>query len=187
MNPNNVQIPVTRAFKDNLIPLAISPVLSTADSMSIYAAFLSPIVSFKKDIMMVPDTGYLTFDKLTQQYRISNKEKLIAQSLPGNYVSLDTRKCIEFGEGRLNLGADLQTVDIKTVGNITDYIIPDSVVINTAILLNFFFDDGAMDKMANDAQGFTNLRPIDFEDATFQKNLRELMGKDEADKLISLN
>ncbi len=185
VDPNNVEIPVGMALNDNLIPLAVSPVLSTADSITIYGAFLSPIVNYKKDFVMVPDSGYLAYDKATQQYRISNKEKLIAQTLPGNYVSLDTRKCIEYGEGKIKLGADLGMVDMKTVGNLTDYIIPDSTVCNLSMLFNFFFDDGAMDKMAKDAQGFTNLKPIDFEDPTFQKNLRELMGKDEADKLVS--
>jgi hypothetical protein len=74
---------------------------------------------------------------------------------------------------------------VKTVGNITDYIIPDSVDCNVSMLINFFFDDGAMDKMATDAAGFTNLQPIDVSNPDYQKNLRELMGKDEADKLIS--
>ncbi len=185
VDPNNVEIPIGKARNDNGIPLAVSPVMSTADSTSIYGAFLSPIVNIKKDIIIVPDSGYLAYDPPSQQYRISNKEKLIAQTLPGNYVSLNTRKCIEYGEGVMNLGGDLQAFDLKTVGNITDYIIPDSVVCNVAMLANFFFDDGAMDKMAADAQGFTNLRPINFEDPDFQKNLRELMGKDEADKLVS--
>jgi hypothetical protein len=163
----------------------VSPVISTSDSVYIYSAFLSPLVNPKKDRIIVPDSGYLAFDPATQQYRISNKEKLIAQTLPGNYVSLDTRKCIEYGEGNLNLGVDLQMVDLKVVGNITDYIIPDSVECNVSMLINFFFDDAAMEKMSTDAQAFTNLTPVNVEDPELQKNLRELMGKDEADKLIS--
>jgi hypothetical protein len=185
VDPNDVQIPVGHSLNDNNVPLAVSPVLTTMDSNRIYGAFLSPLINPKKDIVIVPDSGYLAYDIPTQQYRISNKEKLVAQTLPGNYVSLDTRKCIEYGEGQLNLGADLQQVDLKTVGNITDYIIPDSVQCNVAVLINFFFDDGAIDKMAADAASFTNLKPIDFSKEDFQKNLRELMGKDEADKLIS--
>jgi len=185
VDPNDVQIPVGHAVNDNNVQLAVSPVLATTDSNHIYGAFLSPLINPKKDVIIVPDSGYLAYDAPSQQYRISNKEKLVAQTLPGNYVSLDTRKCIEYGEGKIKLGADFPDVDLKTVGNIIDYIIPDSVICNVSMMLNFFFDDGAMDKMATDATGFTNLKPIDFSNADLQKNLRELMGKDEADKLIS--
>ncbi len=185
VDPNNVQIPVGHSVNDNNVPLAVSPVMATADSFHIYGAFLSPLINPKKDIVIIPDSGYLAYDAPTQQYRISNKEKLVAQSLPGNYVSLDTRKCIEYGEGTMHLGDDFQMVDVKTVGNITHYIIPDSVECNVSMLINFFFDDAAIDKMATDAAAFTNLKPIDVSNADFQKNLRELMGKDEADKLIS--
>ena len=186
IDPDNVQIPVKLAMSDQNIPLALSPVVSNGDSVSIYSAFLSPVINPKKDVVIIPDSGgYLAFDPPTQQYRIGSKEKLVAQTLPGNYVSLDTRKCIEYGEGNLNLGEDLQAVDLKTVGNITDYIIPDTVVCNTDILVNFFFDEGAISKMADDAEAMTTLKPLDFTDDNFQKNLRQLMGKEEGDKLIS--
>jgi len=185
VDPDNVQIPIGHARSDEKVQLSASSLFSTADSMGIYPAFLSPIVNLKKDIIMVPDSGYLTYDAPTRQYRISSKEKLVAQTLPGNYVSLDTRKCIEYGEGKLNLGADFQALDLKTVGYMTDYITPDSVVCNTAMLINFFFDDGAIDKMAADATGSAELKPVDFSNPDFQKNLQELMGKAEADKLVT--
>src|SRR6202012_1390669 len=101
------------------------------------------------------------------------------------YVSLDTRKCIEYGEGSLNMGGSLLPLDMKTVGDITDYIIPDTSVCHVDMLLNFFFDDGALGKMADEAAGMASLQPLDVSDETFQKNLRQIMGKDEGDKLIS--
>lgn len=186
VDPDNVEIPIGTAMSDDNTPLAASPVISNADSVSIYGAFLSPVVNAKKDVVVIPDSGgYLTFDSPTQQYRISTKEKLVTQTLPGDYVSLDTRKCIEYGEGNMNLGSDLQPLDLKTVGNITDYLIPDTVVCNVDMLLNFFFDDDAIAKMADDANAMTSLKSLDVSDDNFQKNLRQLMGKDEGDKLIS--
>lgn len=186
IDPDNVQIPVKTAMSDDNIPLALSPVVSNGDSVSIYGAFLSPLINPKKDVVIIPDSGgYLTYDSPTQQYRIASKEKLVAQNLPGDYVSLDTRKCIEYGEGDLELGADLQAVDLKTTGSITDYIIPDTVVCNVDMLINFFFDDAAIGKMADDAINMTSLKSLDFTDDNFQKNLKQFMGKEEGDKLIS--
>lgn len=185
VDPDNVQIPIGYSISDENVPLAVTPVLSPSDSMHIYGAFLSPLVNPRNDIKIVNDTGYLTYDAPSQEYRVAGKAKLAAQTLPGNFVSLNTRKCIEYGEGNLNLGEDLQMVDVKSVGNITDYIIPDSVECNVALLINFFFDDGAIEKMGTAATSIPSLKPVDFSNATFQKNLRELMGKEEGDKLIS--
>ena len=186
IDPNNVQIPVGASVGEDNLPLAASPVVSSEDSVSIHGTFLSPVISPKKSVVVISDSGgYLTFDDPSKQYRIASKEKLVAQTLPGNYISLDTRKCIEYGEGNLNLGANFLPLDMKTVGNITDYIIPDSVVCHVDMLLNFFFDEGAIGKMADDAEGMTSLKSLDVSDDNFQKDLRQLMGKDEGDKLIS--
>jgi hypothetical protein len=53
------------------------------------------------------------------------------------------------------------------------------------VLLNFMFDDGALDKMATDFTNMGTLKPLDFTKGDLQKDLRTLMGKDIADKFIS--
>ncbi|HSY75877.1 MAG TPA: hypothetical protein VK890_03405, partial [Bacteroidia bacterium] len=166
-------------------PLAASPVLAVTDSMHMYGAFLSPVINGKKDVVLLPDSGYLAFDKPSQQYRISSNEKLIEQSLQGNYVSLDTRRCILYGEGIMNLGPDYGPVDMQTVGNVTDYLVRDSVEAKVMVLLNFLFDDGALDKMSADFTNNGALKPIDVSKGDVQKNLRQLLGKTDADKFIS--
>jgi hypothetical protein len=187
VDPNNIQIPISaNPVNENSVPLAASPVLSgNVDSTYIYGAFLSPIINGKKDHVMLIDSGYLAYDKASGQYRISNKEKLVEQSLPGNYTSLDTRRCILYSEGRLNLGMDYGALDMQTLGSATDYLVPDSLNSKISMLLNFFFDDGALGKMAADFTNMTNLKPFDYSKPEYQKNLRELLGKDQAEKLIS--
>jgi hypothetical protein len=186
IDPNNVQIPiVSNPVNETGVALAASPILAVTDSMHMYGAFLSPLINGKKDNVLVPDSGYLTFDKPSQQYRISTTEKLIEQSLPGNYVSLDTRRCVIYAEGIMQLGPDYGNVDMQTVGDVTDYLVPDSVMARVMVLLNFMFDDGALDKMATDFTNMGTLKPLDFTKGDLQKDLRTLMGKDIADKFIS--
>lgn len=187
VNPNDIAIPVsTNPVNETGIPLSASPVLSAnPDSTYIYPAFLSPLVYPKKDVTIESDSGFLAYDKSSGQYRISNKEKLVEQSLPGNYVSLDTRRCILYNEGKMNLGPDYGALGMQTIGNMTDFIIPDSVNARVMVLLNFFFDEGALQKMGNDISNFGKLKPFDYSKQDYQKDLRELMGKDQADKLIS--
>lgn len=186
IDPSNVQIPIPgQPVNETGTPLASAPVLAVTDSLHMYGAFLSPLVNGKKDIALLPDSGYLAYDKPSAQYRIASKEKLIEQSLAGTYISLDTKRCILYGEGNLNLGPDYGPVDMQTVGNVTDYLVPDSVDVKAMVLLNFFFDDGALDKMAGDFTNMGTLKPIDVNKGDVQKNLRQFLGKEEADKLIS--
>jgi hypothetical protein len=186
IDPNNVQIPISPSTtNESNVPLAASPVLASTDSMHMYGAFLSPVINGKKDNVILPDSGFLLFDKPSMQYRISSTEKLIEQSLPGDYVSLDTRRCILYSEGKMQLGPDYGPLDMETVGNMTDYLVPDSISGRVMVLLNFLFDDGSLDKMATDVTNLGNLKPIDFSKGDLQKDLRELMGKEQADKLIT--
>ncbi len=187
IDPNNITIPVKiNPVNEGDVTLSSSPVLSaTPDSVYIYPAFLSPIVNPKEDYPMLSDSGYLAFDKPTGQYRISSKEKLSEQSIAGDYISLDTRRCILYNEGILNFGTNFGLLDWKTAGSATDYIIPDSVTAKILMTLNFFFDDGAVEKMATDLSNFIGLKPFDFSKQDYQKALREILGKDKADKLVS--
>ena len=186
VDPNDVQIPIiSHPVNETGAPLAVSPVLANTDSLHVYGAFLSPVINGKKDIVVLLDSGFLAFDKNSQEYRISSKEKLIEQSLAGNYASLDTRKCILTAEGQLSLGPDYGNLSMQTVGTMTDYLVRDSVEAKLMVLLNFFFDDGALDKMASDFTNMGSLKPVDVSKPDVTKNMRELIGKDQADKLIS--
>jgi hypothetical protein len=187
VDPNNIAIPISsKAYSDDDLLLAASPILSTRpDSIFIYPAFLSPIANPKKDVVIASDTGFLIYDKGSRQYRISNKEKLVEQSLPGNYISLDTKRCVLYNEGDMTLGPDYGTLSMRTLGSMTDYMIPDSLNARITMLLNFYFDDGALEKMGTEISNFANLKPFDYSRQDYQKNLRQLMGKEAADKLIS--
>jgi hypothetical protein len=50
---------------------------------------------------------------------------------------------------------------------------------------NFFFDDGAIDKMGDAIVEFADLKATDFSRPVFEKGMREMLGKEQADKLIS--
>src|ERR1700733_2870781 len=85
----------------------------------------------------------------------------------------------------MDLGPDYGNIDMQTVGNISDYLVRDSIEAKVMVLLNFSFDDGALDKMAADFTNMGSLKTIDVSKGDVQKNLHQLLGKDEADKLIS--
>ncbi|MCW3101870.1 MAG: hypothetical protein JWO09_310 [Bacteroidetes bacterium] len=184
INPNSIYIPVDSLPKDGAgKPLAAS-LMVTTDSTHFYSAFLSPKES-TNDPYVLPATGFLFFDKATREYRISNKEKLVERSLPGNYLSLNTAQCKVYGEGKIDLGGDFGQVKVQSFGSAIHYLIPDSVSFDMLMTTDFFFDEGALDKMSDAIVNFADLKPTDFSRPVFEKGMREMLGKDQADKLIS--
>ncbi|HEX8515744.1 MAG TPA: hypothetical protein VF868_06050 [Bacteroidia bacterium] len=184
INPNSIYIPVDTLPKDGGgKPLAAS-LMVTTDSTHFYSAFLSPKES-ANDPFVLPAAGFLFFDKGSREYRISNKEKLVERSLTGNYLSLNTAQCKVYGEGRINLGGDFGQVKVESFGSAIHYLVPDSVSFDMLMTTDFFFDDGAMDKMSDAIVNFADLAPTDFSRPVFEKGMREMLGKEQADKLIS--
>jgi len=184
INPNAIQIPITADPTDqNGKPIAVG-VMSTTDSTHVYSAFLSRRKN-KNDVEVLTADGFLIFDKNTGEYKVSNKEKLVERNLPGNYVSLHVNTCVLYGEGKMNLGADLGMVKLSPVGTASHYLIPDSTAFDLMISTDFFFDDGLMDKIADAITAKTDLSSTDFSRPVYEKGLRELIGKEKADKAIS--
>jgi len=184
INPTAIQIPITADPVDNNgKPIAVG-VMSTTDSTHVYSAFVSRRKN-KNDVEVLTADGFLIFDKNTGEYKVSNKEKLIERNLPGNYVSLHVNTCVLYGEGKMNLGADLGMVKVTPVGTATHYLVPDSTAFDLIIATDFFFDDGLMDKISDAITAKTDLPATDFSRPVYEKGLRELIGKEKADKAIS--
>ncbi|MFI5149429.1 MAG: hypothetical protein ACHQRM_06815 [Bacteroidia bacterium] len=184
IDPNAIMIPISRDPVDqNGKPIAVG-VMSTTDSTHVYSAFVSRRKN-KNDVEVLTADGFLIFDKNTGEYKVSNKEKLIERNLPGNFVSLHVNTCVLKGEGKMNLGADLGLVKIVPVGTATHYLVPDSTAFDLLMSVDFFFDDGLLDKIAEAITTKTDLPGTDFSRPVYEKGLRELIGKEKADKAIA--
>jgi hypothetical protein len=184
INPAQIYIPVTKDPKDLQNGDLSASIMLTQDSTHMYSAFLSRRHA-KSDQEILSADGFLFFDKGAREYRISNKEKLVERALPGNYLSLNTTGCVVYGEGKLEMSKSLGQVKMETVGNATHYLIPDSTVFDLMLSLDFFFDENAIDKMGEKIEKFEGLAATDQSRANYEKGLREMLGKEKADKLIS--
>lgn len=184
IDPNSIYIPISKTPVDSKDKSIAASLMVTTDSTHFYSAFLSHKKS-TNDIQVLPADGFLIFDKATREYRISNKEKLSENSLPGNYLNLNTAECKVYGEGKINLGGDFGQVKIESFGNANHLLIPDSTMFDMLMSIDFFFDDGAINTMSDALTANTNLKATDLSRPVFEKGLREMLGKEQADKLIS--
>ncbi len=184
INPKDILIPIPKeAFDMNGRPV-VNAVMYSLDTTAVYSGFLSP-KNARSDRQLIAADGFLTFDVEAKEYQISNKEKLVEQNLPGNYLSLNTENCNVYGEGKFELGADLGQVELNTVGNVTHFV-NDSADFNLLMTVNFFFDSKALRAMAKDLQVYANSAPAtDFGAETYAKGLAEIVGRERADRLLS--
>lgn len=184
INPAQILIPVSNDPRDIKNGDLSASIMITQDSTHLYSAFLSRKHA-KSDQEILAADGFLFFDKASREYRISNKEKLVERSLPGNYLSLATNNCVMYGEGKLNMSTSLGQVKMQVAGNATHYLIPDSTSFDLFMMFDFFFDEGAINKMAEKMETFEGLTPTDQSRSNYEKSLRELLGKEKADKMIA--
>lgn len=184
IDPGNIYIPISKDPVDIAGKHIATSLMVTTDSVHFYSAFLSPKQS-TNDAYVLPADGFLFFDKAAREYRVSNKEKLIERSLPGNYLSLNTSQCKVYGEGKINLGGEFGQVKLESYGNAVHMLIPDTTNFDMLLSVDFFFDDGAISKMADAISTVADLKPTDFSRPVFEKGMREMLGKEQADKLIT--
>ena len=185
INPAEILIPIPNEPKDVKGARVVNAVMYSPDTSGVYSGFVSP-KSSKKDQEIIHADGFLTYDKAAGEYRISSKEKLIEQNLPGNYLSLNTANCVLYGEGKFDFGIDLGQLEFNEVGSATHYTINDSAILHSIATVNFFFENKALKKMVSDFEVALNiLTPTDFSDPKFRKGLTELIGKEKADKVTA--
>jgi hypothetical protein len=184
INPKDILIPIPKNAVDMNGKPVVNAIMYSLDTNAVYSGFLS-LRGSRSDKEIVSADGFLTFEPEAKEYRISNKEKLVEQSLPGNYLSLNTENCAVKGEGKFELGAELGQVEVKTVGNATHFL-NDSIDMNVMMTVNFFFESKCLKSMAKDLQIYANSAPAtDFAAEFFTKGLAEFVGKEKADNLIT--
>lgn len=185
IDPKDILIPLPAKATDmNNLPIG-SAIIYSPDTNMVYSSFVS-LRGGRKDIDVVGADGYLGFKRETGEYIITNKEKFVEQSLPGNLISLNTNNCKVYGEGKMDLGADLGQVKLNSFGIATHSTINDSATFNLMSTIDFFFDKGALKKMAKDAEVYLGtLPPVDFGDKVFTKGVTEILGKERSDKVFA--
>jgi hypothetical protein len=184
VNPSNVSIPVSSPVTDSGDKLS-SSVSQTSDSTGIYAAFMMPKRK-PSDLEIITADGVLYYDKATAQFRITTKEKLEKPGAAGNYLSLDDKKCMVSGEGKLNFGSDLGQLQLQTVGSVINNLNNDSTSFDILAAIDFYFNEDALKIMSDQLSTNAALQATqDIGRSTYEHGLTEIAGKEKADKFVA--
>lgn len=185
INPRDIQIPIPQNPLDmNGVPVGTG-IFFNPDSNAVFPGFMT-LQTSRNSKPLIEASGKLSFDKENNQYEIANEAKLQEMSLPGNYMSLNTNNCLITSEGRFNVSSDLGQIKINSVGNAVFNSVKDSAVFNLMMVLDFYFDEGLLKKMAKDLElSGGSLEPTPFEGDLFNHGTIELLGKERGDRALS--
>jgi len=93
--------------------------------------------------------------------------------------------CTVYGEGKMGaMGLDVGQVKIDAIGSVNHNFKTDSAKFELMIAMDFFFENSALEKMADlitKTEGLTGVTV----GTGYEKGLRELLGKEKSDKLIA--
>jgi hypothetical protein len=184
VDPDEVYIPVDTSLTDETgFPVGIG-LLMDEEILDLYSTFLSAIRSDRDDILMT-SSGVLTYDKKTKEYLVGSRDKLRERNLTGNLIALNTQNCQVRGEGMMNFGLNLGQVKMNTVGRFFNNTEQESFNFTTMFPLDFHFSEQAMKAMAEDFGTYPGLKPLVIQNSVYPMGLKEIVGLEQADKMIS--
>jgi hypothetical protein len=128
--------------------------------------------------------GYVEYFPEKSEYRVADSAKLRNPQLTGNMLTLNTSRCMLSGEGQLQLATNLGRVTMRSAGEFNYYSLVDSASLNALSALDFFFSEEAL-KVFADAINGSEAKGIDVTGINYTRSLREFVGQEDADKILS--
>lgn len=184
IDPKDIFIPIN----DN--PLNInnnkifSGILSGSDSIHIYPSFLSGRRNYN-DSYIHTSSGYLHYNHDSMFFEIASKEKMKYPDTTGNYLIINNSKCVEYGEGRLNLGVNLGQVKLNVYGGINYNLNTNDVLIDVVLGIDFMITDNAMQLIANQLDSIPDFKPVDAKRPVLLRYLYQNIGKSMTDTFLT--
>ncbi|GAB4323300.1 MAG: hypothetical protein Kow00127_16010 [Bacteroidales bacterium] len=183
INPKDIYINVDEELFSIKNERLQKGIMFSLERNEFYSGFLVPHRA-PTDRPVIEASGFIRYDKPNDEYQIGSGDKLRGLTDMGNQINLNRRLCILNSEGEIKLGAELGRLKLQTFGKVTHYMIPDSTQIDMVMLVDFPFDNTALDMMSTEIEGL-NLQGVNITRPVFLKSLIDLLGEKDAEKIIA--
>ncbi len=147
-------------------PLVIEALNSSTDTLFCYAS------------------GRMNFDTTTGSLSVGSASRFSQNDLQNNFITLENSRCIMQGDGNFNLGLDLNMITLKSSGTFEHKIVVDSTYLNSVLLMDFHFDEKALEMMT-DSIRLTNNEGGSLSEGLFPMFLKKNLVLEEAEQQIS--
>lgn len=184
IDPDEVLIPVNAApISQDGKDLISGIVLSGEAPYTGYPAFLTRRQD-DEDRPLITATGELRFDRKGQRYLISDPDKWRQENLPGSLIELKREDCALRALGVTNMPYDLGMIQHEMVGE--TWVDEDGKLRwKGSLALDFLFEEDLLANMAAAMPTWPQAQPLDIFNSNYEYALREWIGLEETDKIIS--
>ncbi|MCB0481148.1 MAG: hypothetical protein KDC83_06925 [Flavobacteriales bacterium] len=184
IDPKDVQIPIDSTTRsENGKDLFVGLFMGSLPS-KVYSLYGGETMKPADDVVAKVN-GVMTYNYSLKEYRTGSEKKVSIPNLLGDYMVLDEANCVVKYEGNHGFGADLGRVELKPVSNITHDLKTDSVLLETSMKVDFFFEEKGLKIMAKDFQDNKELESMNFDNRIYSYALKSLVGEKEGEKLKS--
>lgn len=183
IDPENIYIPIA---EQPIVPdidrqQKFTGILYSDVQRKIYASFLTNKIDYY-DPLQLTAQGFITYDELSKEFRISSKEKLKQPIRPDNYFSLNTTDCSNYGEGKVILDVQFPNIIMESYGNIQ--LKNSTANYRLGLALDFDFSEDALKYISNQFSS-TSLNLADNNSPFYTKMIGGFLGIDEAENYLS--
>jgi hypothetical protein len=183
IDPAFVYIPIEEQPFDIDMNYTYAGLFLAGDSVHIYPAFLNR-KRLPRDRYLISSHGILYYDRQSDEYRISSREKIrYPERPPGNMLRLSRADCMIYGEGRISTGMTPGQVRISSVGNVKHNLNTRETELELTLALNYFMSDDAFEIMAAEIDAMPSLDAVNLANPLYVRNLQELIGRERAEQL----
>ncbi|MFO7789115.1 MAG: hypothetical protein R6V32_00955, partial [Bacteroidales bacterium] len=182
IDPEHVAIPVDSApVSINLEELAVGLNIHRDSS---YVAMYSPKERPTDQNLFMAD-GYLVFDEQDMAYKVANEEKLEEENLPGNLLRFGRVDCTMNGYGRFSFSDKFGLFKPNPIGIFSHNPEDDTTRMDLVLLMDFHFNDKALDIMAEDINRSKGLTGTDLGSDIYEQAILEYLGQEKAEEWFS--
>ena len=178
---------------DVAIPIGSNPVDVEGDALSLglmstsrapfdmYPGFLD-LQSNTSDLKLMTGEGELRYED--GHYIVSTSEKLEQRNDPGNLIDLDAVTCRMVGMGLMSLPLNYDLAGQSFAG---EFFIDamGQYHLKGSLLMQFHFHQDLFERMALQIPSWLQAEPLDVASSGYEYALREWLGKEKAEKLIT--
>ncbi|MBC8321814.1 MAG: hypothetical protein H8E34_13955 [Bacteroidetes bacterium] len=183
LNPKQIYFNINNSTQDADGRIAFFGLAYSDAHRKFYPLALEPLNN-SNDLVFINSTGQLRFDAIKNAFSVGAAERFSKNNMQSNFVTFDNSRCVMRGDGNFNLGLDINMLTIKSSGTFEHFIVADSTYINTVLLLDFYFDEPAIEMMTDSIRLSKN-EGVNTSEGIFPMFLQKNLPHDEAEKNIS--
>lgn len=182
INPNDIYFDLdTNAIDMNQQPTKFGLALSK-EEYDFYPLILQSR-NDPGDEVLISASGRINYDTATFSYQVGQQLPEGKTFGETNFIALNTERCILKGNGLFDLGLKLNKFKTTAAGEFKHLVIPDSTYMKTALMLDFFIDESAMNMMIDSIRLVNSYNNISSE-GSLPILFTQLLGEDRSQKMM---